>query len=1344
MSTRIVHRPARLHKKIKADRPIEIAPVPTIRGGGGGNILMALMPLVGGAGMVMMMMSSGNPIRMAVGAVMFIVVIFTAIGTFIRNRTGKRKQAEEDRVRFIEHLEQVEHDIHQRATTQRTETLMRNPAPDMLTDIIRDPYRIWERRRGDEDFLITRIGSGIGQLATEVNIKDTADPMAISEPISQAHLDRMLRRIKTIENLPMAIPARGVISLVGPPEQTIATVRSIVLQAAVFHAPDDLKLHVALPLGGEGAHNTWMLWLPHILSPELFDGPIGKRTVSYDDESVTELLTEIASRREDLTEKSKYRDSALDACHLMVLVDMDTPHGKWLSEQLAVLPSFFNARVTLIAISSSQYLEPSHVDVRVLVEPDNTFEVQLLSRGEIQEPAEGEEGYIERMLYGGRKGILDIIPEGLAEAITRQLSPLRLVEDATPDAPLEQTIGLDAMLGIEDFATYNIEDAWKPRSNENFLNVPYGIDSEAQPITLDIKESAKNGMGPHGLCVGATGSGKSEVLRTLVLAQVICHPPEQLSLVLVDFKGGATFAGLEPLPHTAAIVDNLEDAAGLVDRLHDSILGEIQRRQRVLQAAGNLANVGEYNELRDQGKVTEPLPVLFVVIDEFGELLAAKPEFIELFVQIGRIGRSIGVHLLLASQRLEEGRLKGLESYLSYRIGLRTFSAQESRSAIGSTAAHELPPIPGSGYLKVDPDIFERFKAAYVSGPYEAAAVATTRELPPVPMPLELTNTTEAWLARKEEIYRTQLDQATALQQQPQSDRTTLNLVVSRLTTAANKTRQIWLPPLPSHLSFDSILTNLEIHPGRGLIAEREGHLRIPMGIKDKPLTQWQGPMVLDLSGAGGNVAILGAPQSGKTTALRSLIIGTALTHTPREVNFYIIDMSGSAFGYLSKLPHVGEVVTRFDEDKLRRTIAEMETFLTEREAIFERHQISSVQQMRDMHANGKLTDLFAADIFLVIDGWSTMRKDFEELAETVEKLAQRGLGYGIHIIFGTGRWPDFRLPIQAVIGTKVEFKLNDPLDSCVGKRVSEKLTGQDTGRCITTDELISQVAIPIVANAGFVNQPTPEALASAIDQAWEDRGAPPVRMLPNLITYSELISQHQGQEPAIVGIAEANLNPIRFNLNSAQRHLIIIGDSQTGKTSFLKNIIAEVRRGRKTRYAVFGMVDLRRSLLGFLTDKDPQFGGYAGMRAGVASLVDGIKGVLDSRLPPDNVTVEQLKNRSWWSGPETYLIVDDFDMIEGSSNPLKPLVPYLPQAEDLGFHIIIARRSAGASRSSYDPVMQAVREAGANGLLLSGDRQEGAIWPKVFLKRLPPGRAQWVNRSGKPQMVQLAHYDKE
>ncbi len=188
---------------------------------------------------------------------------------------------------------------------------------------------------------------------------------------------------------------------------------------------------------------------------------------------------------------------------------------------------------------------------------------------------------------------------------------------------------------------------------------------------------------PHGLCIGATGSGKSEFLRTLVLAMLATHSPTELNLVLVDFKGGATFLGLESTPHVAAIITNLEQELSMVDRMKDALSGEMNRRQEVLRAAGNYANVADYERARASGVRLEPLPALFIVVDEFSELLSQKPDFAELFVAIGRLGRSLHIHLLLASQRLEEGKLRGLDSHLSYRIGLKTFSANESRSVLG-------------------------------------------------------------------------------------------------------------------------------------------------------------------------------------------------------------------------------------------------------------------------------------------------------------------------------------------------------------------------------------------------------------------------------------------------------------------------------------------------------------------------------------------------------------------------------------------------------------------------------------------------------------------------------------
>src|SRR5262245_2089458 len=249
-------------------------------------------------------------------------------------------------------------------------------------------------------------------------------------------------------------------------------------------------------------------------------------------------------------------------------------------------------------------------------------------------------------------------------------------------------------------------------------------------------------MGPHGLLVGATGAGKSELLRTLVLALGVTHNSEALNFVLVDFKGGATFTRLDRLPHTSAVITNLADELPLVDRMTDAINGELVRRQELLRAAGNYASQRDYERARAAGAPLTPLPSLLIICDEFSELLSAKPDFIDMFVQIGRVGRSLGVHLLLASQRLEEGRLRGLDTHLSYRIGLRTFSAMESRVVLGDTAAFELPRSPGHGYLRYGTEPLVRFRAAYVSGRYRADQPHGAPASGPEPLGLNVYSTT--------------------------------------------------------------------------------------------------------------------------------------------------------------------------------------------------------------------------------------------------------------------------------------------------------------------------------------------------------------------------------------------------------------------------------------------------------------------------------------------------------------------------------------------------------------------------------------------------------------------------
>lgn len=403
------------------------------------------------------------------------------------------------------------------------------------------------------------------------------------------------------------------------------------------------------------------------------------------------------------------------------------------------------------------------------------------------------------------------------------------------------------------------------KGNTSLLELPGGdlrapIGFSSSPVYLDIKEAALGGIGPHGLCIGATGSGKSELLKSVVVSFAHQHTAEDLNFILVDFKGGASFLGLDRLPHTSAVITNLADEAGLVDRMQDSLLGEMHRRQERLRRA-SMTTAAEFNKAFP-GK----MPALFIVVDEFSELLHARPEFAEVFAAIGRLGRSLRMHLLLASQRLEEGRLRGLESHLSYRIALRTFSAVESRSLIGSTAAYELPSQPGAAILAAQDQV--RFQSAYVSGP----------ELP-----------------RDQRLVR-------RLGTEVEAETTTLQLVVDRL--AGPNHNPVWLPPLPEQLPAPDIMEPVEPMVAR-------------IGLEDLPFEGQQLAYNVDLSRR--HWAVVGQPRTGKTNAVRAIALG-AIWSTPR-LAVYVFD-PGGGLQHLDRLPQVAAVV---GVDGLPRMFDELE-----------------------------------------------------------------------------------------------------------------------------------------------------------------------------------------------------------------------------------------------------------------------------------------------------------------------------------------------------------------------------------------------------------------------------------
>ena len=290
-------------------------------------------------------------------------------------------------------------------------------------------------------------------------------------------------------------------------------------------------------------------------------------------------------------------------------------------------------------------------------------------------------------------------------------------------------------------------------------------------------------------------------------------------------------------------------------------------------------------------------------------------------------------------------------------------------------------------------------------------------------------------------------------------------------------------------------------------------------------------------------------------------------------------------------------------------------------------------------------------------------------------------------------------------------------------------------GRCATADGLLSQICQPRWGE----DLPGVDALAAAARDAWTGPVPPRVRMLPEDITYTQMRADAGDRPSTLIGVAERDLQPVRIDLFGTEQHLLVFGESGSGRTSLAKTIITDSMRGYREGEVIYVVADIKRQMLEFVPEAYD--GAYAGTTSKLAAVVQDMTGELDRRLPPDDVTTTQLRERSWWSGPEIVLVVDDYDLIEGASSPLRPLVPYLPQSRDLGLHLVVLRRAGGAGRAMYEPVIQALKENGATGLLLSGDRQEGQIWPKVWMAHRPPGRGTLIRRDGRTEMIHLARY---
>ncbi len=1258
---------------------------------------------------------SGGPMTFIFGGLFILVMGGMVVMMLAGGRHQTKAKINEERRDYQRYLSGRRKQVHDVADAQRLALEFDRPAPADLWTLVRGS-RLWERRRSDPDFGQVRVGVGPQRLATPLRAPQTA-PLEDLDPVSSTALRHFIRAYSTVPDLPVAISLRAFsrIEISGRRDATLDLLRALLAQAVVFHAPTDLLLGLCLATDRQGDWD-WAKWLPHAASASDTDavGPV--RYVAGNLDELAELFGQDLGERPAFTRQG---GMGFDAPHLVVVVDGGRTHG---ASRITPSPGLHGVTVIELTDTPPDGIGPHELGLHVadgkvgmLVDPGSDAVYSYL-------------------------GVHDQVDQLAATALARELAPYLRAGVVTAESPLSSTFGLALLLGLDDPRDTDPAVTWRPRSARDRLRVPLGLDPQGQPVELDLKESAEGGMGPHGLAIGATGSGKSELLRTLVCGLVVTHSSEAVNLALIDFKGGATFAGMTDLPHTCAVITNLSEDLALVDRMADAINGELVRRQELLRAAGNFASVRDYERARAAGADLAPMPSLLVIIDEFSELLSSRPEFIDLFVQIGRLGRSLAVHLLLASQRLEEGRLRGLEAHLSYRIGLRTFSAAESRTVLGVPDAYHLPAVPGSAYLKTDTETLRRLKTAFVSGELPPRVTGPARRAEPgrQVLPFRLTRVTDPTPPPPV---------APPAPSQDGTGETIMSAMLTRLEGKGPPAHQIWLPPLAEPPTLDQLLPPLAVDERRGLCPKDwrgNGSLVVPVAIVDKPFEQTRDELWFDLTGAVGNVMLIGAPQSGKSTCLRGLVASLALTHTPAEVQVFLLDMGGGALGAVSALPHVSGYAVRRDAESCRRMVAEVASLLAQREALFAEHGVDSIATFRSRRADFTESDdgREFGDVFLVIDDWATVRQEYEFLEATITRLATRGLGFGIHVVVSTTWWLSMPTQLRDSMGTRVELRLGDPSDSMIDRRVAMNVPKNKPGRGITMDRLHMLGALPRIDGDDRVDT-LPDGttdLVKRISAAWPGPPAPRMRLLPREVPAASLAYAWDRPGRGIpLGLAESDLRPAYVDFD-AEPHFLAFADVECGKTALLRTIADGITRRYPPDEARIVLVDYRRGLLGAVPQD--HLLGYAGSEPVLEDYVAQIATAMRERLPGPDITPEQLRRRDWWTGRELFLLVDDYELVASPGklvHPLQPLLDYLPHARDIGLHLVITRGSGGAARAAFDPVIQRIRELGTPGLVMSGDRDEGALIGDVRPGPQPPGRGNLVRRRAGTELVQVS-----
>ncbi|QFS94581.1 ESX-1 secretion system protein EccCb1 (plasmid) [Mycobacterium sp. THAF192] len=580
---------------------------------------------------------------------------------------------------------------------------------------------------------------------------------------------------------------------------------------------------------------------------------------------------------------------------------------------------------------------------------------------------------------------------------------------------------------------------------------------------------------------------------------------------------------------------------------------------------------------------------------------------------------------------------------------------------------------------------------------------------------------------------------------------------------------QMWLPPLNDPPALDTLLKRYSAEHAHTI-------MKMPMGVIDEPRKHSQQVWTIHLDGLTANAAIGGKTQTGKSTFLLTMVFSAAATHSPRDLQFYCLDYSNNILLQAEELPHVGGVATGLEEAKVRRTMAELGALLDRRREMFTRHRIVGVDHFRKLRndpTHEASQDPYG-DVVLIIDGWSGFAtQEHEPLVEKVIELATSGPAFGIHVVITTTRWAELRTKVRDLLGLKVEFHPASKDDMVLMEnRPAARSIPLQPGRAMSTEYLHLMIAAPRLDGQstmqGIVDT-YPQA-REVLAQRWAGAPtAPPIKTLPAVLPVEQYLALPPVVSPADdykkrwalpVGLAEDTMAPAVADL-AEYPHLLIFGEAKSGKTSALRAIVKSILARNSEKQVAFIVVDYRGKLLGLIPESYMLPGFYLRNPADlerernrVARPADpnDIKSVdpgkllaqfLDQRRPPDTLTPEQLRARSWWEGYDIVLLIDDFHAVTAShsmqNNALTELLPFIASAGDVGLHIIATCAMQAATQATSRGILAAAYGAQSPTLLMSGDKQDFPSGREFSVTKLPKGQALYKTTEG-IERIQAPH----